>query len=207
MGQKINPILFRIGNNKLWNSSYYYHFPYSNSLLIDLKIRKYLYNYFIAYNYFCDNIIIKKYNYNKSTYISCNIIYSLINSSNLDKNKIIKDLQHITKYNNVFIDFNIAPTFYSLPIYNALLLSKYIAKLIEKRINLKKVLLTLKNVDLLKGYKIKISGRLNGASIARNKIYKQGTLPLQSINKSIDYGYTFAYTKYGIIGVKVWLYF
>lgn len=205
MGQKINPILFRIGNNKLWKSSYYSPNPYFNYLLLDLKIRKYLSNYFIGINILCDNITIKKYKFNNSIYIGCNIIplYSKNYKSLQNNSKIITDLQLLTEFNNIYLYFRNANTFYSLPVYNATLLSKYIAKLIEKRISLKKVLLTIKNVYLLRGYKIKISGRLNGASIARNKIYKQGTLPLQSISKKIDYGYNYAYTKYGIIGIKV----
>jgi small subunit ribosomal protein S3 len=57
-----------------------------------------------------------------------------------------------------------------------------------------------------KGIKIMVSGRLNGADIARTEWYLEGRLPLQTLRADLDYGYTTAFTKMGIIGVKVWIY-
>lgn len=57
-----------------------------------------------------------------------------------------------------------------------------------------------------KGIKIRVSGRLNGAEIARSEWYLQGRLPLQTLRADIDYGFAEAYTTYGVIGVKVWIY-
>lgn len=201
MGQKVNPILYRLSFNKHWKSP---SFTVGNGVnLSDIKLRYYLKN---LLGNDIDNIIIKKYPYLNSIYITTKattIKPDILNAS------VIKHIQLLTGYKKVTLQLSKPKTFKSIPLFSAQLLSKYIAKLIETRKlkTIKKILSALKENSPTKGwgYAIKISGRINGVAMARHKIYKRGNLPLQSITSSIDYGYNTAMTKYGIIGVKVWL--
>jgi small subunit ribosomal protein S3 len=211
MGQKINPILYRIVAKKNWKSSFFLPIPYSNSFILDIKIRNYLNNLFQNLNISNDIIIIKKYPLLRTIYITTTISYK-IRPTDLPLKVIENHLKLLTGYHLINLDFSDISErqlVKMIPLQNAELLSKYIANLIESRSKsgIKKILIALKEVSNLKGYKITISGRINGVEIARHKTYKSGSLPLQSINCAIDYAYNIAYTKYGIIGVKVWLHF
>jgi small subunit ribosomal protein S3 len=209
MGQKVNPILYRLSTKKHWRSSFYSPKPYSKSLNLDLKIRTYLTNLFATLSVETDLVIIKKYPLLSTIYIS---VKSFSNTTSIPTNQIIKQLNLLTGYEIIHLDISTLANDQiakMMPLYNAESLSKYIISLIETRskVGIKKVLAALKEVSNLKGYKIRIGGRINGVEMARHKIYKRGSLPLQSINRSVDYAYNTAYTKYGILGIKVWLYY
>lgn len=202
MGQKVNPIIYRLGSNKHWRSSVYMDKPYSSSLITDLKIRAYLDNLLTSLHIHYDNVLIKKYPHINVLYISLTIVNGTINLA-----EVINHLKTLTGYKEVKIDITIGQHYKTIPVYNAHLLSKYVVRLIEtrSRIGLKKLLFILKEMKELKGYKIRIGGRINGVEMARHNTYKKGSLPLQSMRSAIDYAYHTANTKYGIIGVKVWL--
>ena len=95
------------------------------------------------------------------------------------------------------------------PELDAQLVSESIALQLEKRVAFRRAM--RKAVDSAlrfgcKGIKVRVSGRLNGAEIARSEWYLQGQLPLHTLRADIDYGFTEAHTTYGVIGVKAWLY-
>jgi small subunit ribosomal protein S3 len=95
------------------------------------------------------------------------------------------------------------------PELNAQLQAEKIAQQLEKRIAFRRAM--RKAVDDAvrfgsKGIKVRVSGRLNGAEIARSEWYLQGRLPLQTLRADVDYGFAESYTTYGVIGVKVWIY-
>ena len=95
------------------------------------------------------------------------------------------------------------------PELNAQLVSENIAEQLENRISFRRAMKqAIKNAIRLnaKGIKVKCSGRLGGAEIARNEHYHEGTIPLQTLRADIDYGFAEANTTYGKIGVKVWIY-
>jgi small subunit ribosomal protein S3 len=118
--------------------------------------------------------------------------------------KLKQELAARTK-RDVFIDIQEVHK----PELDAQLVSESIALQLEKRIAFRRVM--RKAVDSAlrfgcKGIKVRVSGRLNGAEIARSEWYLQGQLPLHTLRADIDYGFTEAHTTYGIIGVKTWVY-
>ena len=118
--------------------------------------------------------------------------------------KLKQDLAKQTK-REVFIDIQEVHK----PELDAQLVSESIALQLEKRVNFRRAM--RKAVDSAlrfgcKGIKVRVSGRLNGAEIARSEWYLQGQLPLHTLRADIDYGFSEARTTYGVIGVKAWLY-
>jgi small subunit ribosomal protein S3 len=118
--------------------------------------------------------------------------------------KLKQDLAKKTK-REVFIDIQEVHK----PELDAQLVSESIALQLEKRVAFRRAM--RKAVDSAlrfgcKGIKVRVSGRLNGAEIARSEWYLQGQLPLHTLRADIDYGFTEAHTTYGVIGIKTWLY-
>ncbi len=118
--------------------------------------------------------------------------------------KLKSDLAKKTK-REVFIDIQEVHR----PELDAQLVSESIGLQLEKRVAFRRAM--RKAVDSAlrfgcKGIKVRVSGRLNGAEIARSEWYLQGQLPLHTLRADIDYGFSEAYTTYGVIGIKVWIY-
>jgi small subunit ribosomal protein S3 len=95
------------------------------------------------------------------------------------------------------------------PELSAQLQAEKVAQQLEKRVAFRRAMRKAVEDAMrfgAKGIKIRVSGRLNGAEIARSEWYLQGRLPLQTLRADIDYGFAEAYTTYGVLGVKVWIY-
>ena len=95
------------------------------------------------------------------------------------------------------------------PELDALLVAEGVAQQLERRIMFRRAMKrAVTNTMRLgaEGIKIKVSGRLNGADIARNEWYREGRVPLHTLRADIDYGFTEALTTYGILGIKVWIF-
>ncbi len=201
MGQKVNPISFRVQTTKNWESVWYDSKEYSQKLLNDIKIRS-----FIKSNYsHCGigSVVIER----PSTAINLIIKTSkpgvLIGKRGLDIEKISKSVEKIAKSK---VDVKIVEI--DKPDLNAAVVAHGIAKQLESRASFKKVIkksiqLSMKAGAL--GVKISCAGRLGGAEIARTEWYKEGSIPLHSIRCNIDYAIARANTTYGVIGVKVWI--
>jgi small subunit ribosomal protein S3 len=118
--------------------------------------------------------------------------------------KLKKDLQTLTGR-----EINLKIQEVNKPELDSQLVSEGIAQQLEKRIAFRRAMRRAVDSTLrfgAKGIKVRVAGRLNGAEIARSEWYLQGQLPLHTIRADVEYGFAQAYTTYGVIGVKVWIY-
>lgn len=206
MGQKVHPYILRIGFGKDWLSKWFVNRKrdYSNFLEEDYKIRN-----LIKSNYPSGSIsaiIIERVS---PTFIKIRIRTSrpgmIIGRRGEEIEKVKEAIRSITGK-----DVNIVPPDEVLePALEAQLVAELIAFQITKRVNyrraIKKALQQAQSAGC-EGMRIRCSGRLEGAEIARSEIYKYGKVPLHTFSADIDYGFAIAKTIYGTIGIKVWVY-
>lgn len=205
MGQKVNPISFRVGPNLIrsWDSILYSEKSYSNFLLQDLKIRKLINK---NYNQAQISRIIIERPSNKNVIIN---IYAkkpgvIIGKSGNDIEKLKKDAQKITP-DEVYINIHEIKK----PSIDSAIIAQSIAVQLEKRVSFRKAMKTAMQACLkqgAQGVKVSCSGRLGGAEIARTEWYREGRVPLHTLRANIEYALAEAITPYGVIGVKVWVY-
>lgn len=202
MGQKVNPKSMRLKINELWQSKWFKKTDYSTFLLSDIKIRQLLESKLKDAS--VSKIIINR-DSNKVTID----IYSgrpgvVIGRGGAGTDELKKMLAKIIKEK---VQINIIEV--KKPDTDAAIVAKNIASQIEKRMpyrrSMKQAIDKAKTAGV-KGIKVQLSGRLNGAEIARSEKLIYGTVPLSSFKSDIDYKYTTALTTYGIIGIKVWIY-
>ena len=204
MGQKINPIGFRIGVNKDWDSRWMAsNKDYARFLNNDIKIRQYLNKKLKEAS--VASIIIERNKDNK-----CNVTINtskpgiIIGKGGEDIEKLRNELKKLTK-EEVYVSIVEVKN----PDLNAQIIAQSIALQIEARGNYRSVQKrAIRNAMKAgaKGIKTLVSGRVGGAEMARNEGYSDGTVPLHTVRADIDYGTAEALTTYGIIGVKVWIY-
>jgi len=203
MGQKVNPVGFRILKNKKWNSVWFDKKNYAKNLIDDIKIANFIEkNYAHCYIY-RNKIIIERTSDKLSLIINTSRPGVIIGKKGSDIEKISREVKKIA---NMDVDVKIIEV--DKPDINASLVAQNIAKQIENRANFKKVVKrsiqsAIKNGVL--GIKVQCSGRLSGAEIARSESYKEGSIPLHTLRSDIDYAIANAHTTYGIIGIKVWI--
>lgn len=202
MGQKVNPVGFRLLNNKNWESIWYDKKTYAKKLIDDIKIRN-----FIKKNYaHCGigSVVIERASDKLSLIIKTSKPGVLIGKKGLDIEKIN---QSVEKMANCKVDVKIIEI--DKPDINSSLVAQSIAKQLENRAAFKKIMKKAMQSAMKYnafGIKVSCSGRLGGAEIARTEWYKEGSVPLHTLRCNIDYATANAYTTYGVIGVKVWIY-
>lgn len=202
MGQKVNPVGFRLLNSKNWESVWYDQKNYAKKLINDVVIRN-----FIKKNYsHCGigSVVIERPADKINLIIKTSKPGVLIGKKGLDIEKIN---QAVEKLAGCKVDVKIVEI--DKPDSNSSLVAQSIAKQLEGRAAFKKVMKksmqsAMKGGAL--GIKVSCSGRLGGAEIARTEWYKEGSVPLHTLRCNIDYATANAYTTYGVIGVKVWIY-
>ncbi|MDG7055877.1 MAG: 30S ribosomal protein S3 [Wolbachia endosymbiont of Meromenopon meropis] len=203
MGQKVNPIGFRLKmNTNTWDSIWYANRDYKEKLHQDLSIRSYINTSFKHAG--LSKIIIER----KVDLVSV-IIHSsrpgvIIGKKGLDIEKIKQQIAEKVKTN---VEVNVIGI--KRPEIDATLISSSIAQQLEKRVSFRRAMKKAIQSCLRMGsggIKVSCSGRLGGAEIARTEWYKEGRLPLHTLRANIDYAFCEAKTIYGIIGVKVWVY-
>ena len=202
MGQKVHPYGFRLGYIKDWHSNWYAKDNYGEILAEDLKIRKY-----IEKN--LSNASIAKTEISRTSDQVKVTVYSAkpgiaIGKKGAGIEKIRNDLKKITK-GTLF--FNIAEV--KRPDAEAKLIAENIAAQLEKRVAFRRAMkkvMTSAFRSGVKGIKVKCSGRLGGAEMARTEGYSERKVPLHTLRADIDYNTAEASTTFGIIGVKVWVY-
>ena len=214
MGQKVNPIGFRVGVNKNWDSVWFIDKKnYAKALHEDLKIKKIV----MDFNYSNDDgkkgkkiaaEISKVEIYRKPDRLTVYINSSRPGIVIGQEGKNIQELTKlISKVTSAKIDIKIKDL--KKPESNAMLIAQNIAKQIAARIPfrraMKKAISDAKKGGV-SGIKIQCAGRLGGADMARTEWYREGRIPLQTLRADIDYAYTVANTTYGIIGIKVWVF-
>lgn len=205
MGQKTHPLGFRIGITQKHKSSWYSKMKeYPDFLYEDYKIRQY-----IAKKLNTASIALV-YIDRKVDQIEIHIHTArpgiIVGRMGIGVENLRIELQKALK-NNKYIRINIIEI--KEPDTIATLIAEFITQQLEKRIAFRRAVrqgiqrAQKANID---GIKIQISGRLNGAEIARSEWTREGRVPLQTLRANIDYSYKIAQTIYGILGVKVWLF-
>ncbi|MDN5248009.1 MAG: 30S ribosomal protein S3 [Wolbachia endosymbiont of Tyrophagus putrescentiae] len=203
MGQKVNPVGFRLKiKDRLWSSIWYADKNYKQKLHQDLYIRSYIAKSFKHAG--ISKIIVER----KVDLVSVTIYASrpgvIIGKKGLDIERI--KLKVAEKVNSN-VELNVVEVKRSE--VDAALISNSIAQQLEKRVSFRRVMKKAIQGCLRmggKGIKVSCSGRLGGAEIARTEWYKEGRLPLHTLRANIDYAFCEAKTVYGIIGIKVWVY-
>lgn len=201
MGQKVNPVGFRILNNNQWSSVWYNDKKYAEYLIKDLKIRDYIMN-----NYSdsaISKVIIERAGSKVNVIIKTAKPGVLIGKKGADIEKIKAQIKKMGES-----DVNIKITEVEKPDMDSQVVATNIAKQIENRASYRRVIKKVMQTTMrfgIKGVKIKIGGRLNGAEIARAETYKEGSIPLHTLKADVDYATASAHTIYGIIGIKVWI--
>ena len=205
MGQKVHPTSFRLGSVRDWNSRWYASkADFGDVLLEDFKIRKLIESEVTAG-------AISHVDIERATQRVRVKIYSgrpgmIIGRRGAQIEKLKESIQDIVgTENKLFIDIKEVPN----PALDAKIIADNISFQLKKRIAFRRAM--KKTIQAVRdaggeGIKIRCSGRLGGAEIARSESYKYGKVPLQTIRANIDYAFIEARTAYGIIGVKVWLY-
>ena len=202
MGQKVHPYGFRVGFNKPWRSRWFAKQDYPKLLQEDVELRDTLRERLKSAG--VSSIEVDRPGNKLRVTIRTSRPGIIIGRKGAEIEKLKQDLAKRTK-REVFIDIQEVHK----PELDAQLVSESIALQLEKRVAFRRAM--RKAVDSAlrfgcKGIKVRVSGRLNGAEIARSEWYLQGQLPLHTLRADIDYGLSEAHTTYGVIGVKAWLY-
>ena len=200
MGQKVNPISNRLGIIRGWDSNWYGGKNYGDTLLEDSKIRKYL-NARLA-KASVSRIVIER----TLKLITITVCTSrpgiIIGKGGQEVDKLKEELKKITDKE---VQINIFEV--KRPELDAVIVANNIARQLEGKIAYRRaVKMAIASTMRMgaEGIKIQISGRLNGAEMARSEMYKEGT-PLHTLRADIDYALAEALTKVGLLGVKVWI--
>jgi small subunit ribosomal protein S3 len=202
MGQKVNPVGFRLLNSKNWESIWYDKKSYAEKLVSDVSIRNFIKKKYAHCG--IGSIIIERPSDKVNLIIKTSKPGVLIGKKGLDIEKINKAIEKNfgTKVEVKIIEID-------KPDITSSLVAQNIAKQIEGRAAFKKVMkksmASAMKLGAL-GIKVSCAGRLGGAEIARTEWYKEGSIPLHTLRCNIDYATAEAHTTYGIIGVKVWIY-
>src|SRR6266852_2992852 len=202
MGQKVHPYGFRLGFNKPWRSRWFAKQGYAKLLQEDLELKANLRERLKSAG--VSSIEVDRPGNKLRVTIRTSRPGIIIGRKGAEIEKLKQDMAKKTK-REVFIDIQEVHK----PELDAQLVSESIALQLEKRVAFRRAM--RKAVDSAlrfgcKGIKVRVSGRLNGAEIARSEWYLQGQLPLHTLRADIDYGFAQAYTTYGVIGVKCWTY-
>jgi len=205
LGQKTHPYGFRLGTIRTWDSKWFAAKNYAKFLHEDITIKKFLKKK--LYQAGISKIEIERAA-NKDKRAKINIYTSrpglVIGRKGAEIENLKKELQRITDKEVIL---NITEV--KRPEVDAQLVAENIALQMERRVSFRRAM--KKNVLQAmkfgaKGIKAMCAGRLAGAEMARTEWYREGRVPLQTIRADIDYGYAVASTKYGVIGVKVWVF-
>jgi len=202
MGQKVHPIGFRLGYNKTWRSRWYAEKEYANLLHEDLALKKDLKKRFSHAGVSRVEVERAANKLKISIYTSRPGIIIGRKGQEVDKLK-----QEIQKKTGKEVFINIQEIL--KPELDAQLVSESVALQLEKRIAFRRAMRKAVDAALrfgARGIKVRVSGRLNGAEIARSEWYLHGQLPLHTLRADVDYGFSEARTAFGQIGVKTWIY-
>jgi small subunit ribosomal protein S3 len=203
MGQKVNPVSYRIGIIKTWDSIWYSEKDYVNYLIEDFKIREYINKSYSKA--FISKIEITRFPQLVNVVINTAKPGIIIGKKGAEIENISKALEKMTNGKKVSVSVREIKN----PELDAAIIGQDIAMQIERRISYKKAIKqAMRNAMKAgaKGIKIRISGRLNGAEIARTEEFKEGRLPLSTLTADIDYKVSESRTEMGVIGIKVWVY-
>ena len=202
MGQKTNPIGFRLGVIKSWESRWFSEKDYSKLLQEDITIRKFLIKKLSSAG--ISKVVIERPAKLAKITIHTSIPGVIIGKKGSDIEKLKKDIGNITEGD---VSINILEI--KKPELDSQLVADNIAQQLERRVAfrraMKRAVQSAMRLGAL-GIRVNCSGRLGGAEIARTEWYREGRVPLHTLRADIDYGVSRANTTYGICGVKVWIF-
>jgi len=202
MGQKVNPIGFRLGIIKGWDSNWYGGTAFSDKLIEDQKIRKYVYARIPKGG--ISKVVIERTLKRITLTIHTARPGVVIGKGGAEVDKIKEELKKLT---NKDVQINIYEI--KRPELDSKLVGESIAQQLQARISyrraMKQAIASAIRVGA-QGIKVKVAGRLGGAEMARTEQYKEGRIPLHTLRADIDYAISEANTIYGKIGIKVWIF-
>lgn len=202
MGQKVSPLALRIGYIENWRSLWYADKKeYSQNVVEDYKIRQFIKKRFAQAS--VSKVVIERLGEKIRIVIHTARPGVIIGRRGADIDRLRAELGEITSK-----EISIDPQEIKNPSIEAQLIAQSVAFQLEKRVAFRRTM--KRSIDQamaggVKGIKVKCSGRLNGAEMARTEKYQVGKLPLHTLRAQIDYGFAEALTTYGVIGVKVWV--
>lgn len=208
MGQKIHPVGFRVGVIRGWDSHWYANKKtYSDNLTADHAIRR-----LIKTRYALGNIARIEIE-RAANHVKVNIFTArpgaVIGRGGSGINELTAILQKMEQKRDPASQVSVNVTEVRQPEVDAQLVAENIAAQLEKRVSHRRAMRQAMTRAVrfgAKGIKVMVSGRLNGAEIARTEHDMQGKVPLHTLRADIDYGLAEAHTIYGSVGVKVWVY-
>jgi len=201
MGQKTNPIGNRLGIIRGWESNWYGGNDYGDKLAEDDKIRKYVHARLSKAS--VSRVIIERTLKLVTVTITTARPGIIIGKGGQEVDKLKEELKKIT---NKEVQLNVFEI--KRPELDAFLVASSVARQIESRISYKRAIKMAIAATMrmnAEGIKIQISGRLNGAEMARSEHFKEGRIPLSTFRADIDYALVEAHTTYGRLGIKVWI--
>ncbi len=202
MGQKVNPIGFRLGINRTWDSRWYAEDGYAELLHEDLKIREFLRQRLSQAG--VSRIVIERPAKKARVTIHTARPGVVIGKKGVDIERLRSELAKMTGSE---VHLNIVEI--RKPEIDAYLVAENIAQQLERRVHfrraMKRAVQSAMRLGAL-GIRINCGGRLGGAEIARMEWYREGRVPLHTLRADVDYGTTTAKTTYGSCGVKVWVF-
>ena len=205
MGHKVNPIGFRLGINRTWDSRWYADgASYASQLHEDMKIREYLKKRLAQAS--VSKIVIERPA--KKARVT---IYSarpgvVIGKKGADIEKLRHDIANITG-NDADVHINIVEI--RKPEIDAQLVADNIAQQLERRVSTRRAMKRAVQSAMrmgAEGIRVNCAGRLGGAEIARTVWYREGRVPLHTLRAEVDYATASAHTTYGVCGIKIWIY-
>ncbi len=202
MGQKVHPYGFRLGVNRTWRSRWFARKDYGALLHEDLYLKSMLKKKFSHAG--ISRIEVERAANKLTVVIFTSRPGIIVGKKGTEIEKLKKDLQGLTGR-----EVNLKIQEVSKPELDAQLVAEGIAQQLVKRIAFRRAMRRAVDSTLrfgAKGIRVRTAGRLNGAEIARSEWYLHGQLPLHTIRADVDYGFAEAFTTYGVIGVKVWIY-
>jgi small subunit ribosomal protein S3 len=208
MGQKVNPIGFRVGITEDWKSRWYApKSAFGDFLVEDFKVRKHIDQRLNRRPPFAavSDILIERTREEVTVTLKTARPGLVIGPKGAEVDKLREELEDLIKR-------KVAPIKVieiKNPDLNAQLVAEAIAEQLKKRASFRRVLKMRMDATMqagAKGIRIGVSGRLGGAEIARSEKATVGSVPLTTLQADVNYGYAVAFTTYGTIGVKVWIY-
>ncbi len=202
MGQKVHPYGFRLGYIRTWKSRWFEPKKYVQLLHEDLRVRKFVHEAMKSAG--ISSVEITRSAGRMRVRVHAARPGLVIGRRGQEIDRLREDLSKFTT-SEVFIDIQEV----KVPQIDAQLVAENVAMQLEKRVSFRRALKRAMQLAMSKGaggIKVQCKGRLGGSEIARQEGYKQGKVPLGTLRADVDYGFSQAFTTYGTIGVKVWIY-
>jgi small subunit ribosomal protein S3 len=202
LGQKVNPIGFRVGGIKTWRSQWFAKRNYSELVHEDISIRKYLKKK--LYHAGVSRIEIERAANKAKVNIYAARPGIIIGKKGSEIEKLKKELEGVSTSEIIINILEVRK-----PEVDAQLVAENVALQLERRVAFRRAMKKCVTSSLkfgAKGIRVNCAGRLGGAEMARSEWYREGRVPLHTLRADIDWGFAEANTAYGLIGIKVWIF-